>query len=81
MYRNRHRRSANDATEECVPNKGKERSPKTDLRETVINDLPNREFKIDKKTLITGRRAIHEQSKNFSKVIKILKSTKEKPQK
>ena len=44
------------------------KSPETNLNETEKSDLPDREFKIMLRKMVTEvRKAMHEQSENFNR--------------
>lgn len=52
----------------------KDKSPETDPKETEINDLPDREFKIKIINILTDvGRAMYEQSENFNKKLEDIK--------
>ena len=71
----------NEETKEYVSNKKQDKHSESDLNKIKTSDIPDREFKtMVKKMLPEIRKAMYEQSENFNKEKKKIKSTKQKPE-
>lgn len=58
----------NEEQNSMLQMKEQDKSPKTDLNEMEVNDLPGRESKIMVLKMFTEvRKAMHEQNKNFNR--------------